>query len=81
AAEQAGVASATEETLHRLAAQNAEYERRFGRTFIVCATGKTAAEMLALLDSRLNNPPDVELQAAAAEQLKITKIRLQKLVS
>ena len=51
---------------------NREYEARFGHIFIVCATGKTAAEMLALLRARLANEPAAELEIAAAEQRKIT---------
>lgn len=79
AGEQAGVSAATEDVLARLAAGNEAYERRFGYIFIVCATGKTAGEMLALLEARLGNPPEVELAIAAGEQAKITRIRLEKL--
>jgi OHCU decarboxylase len=79
--EQAGVAAASEATLHRLAQLNHEYEARFGYIFIVCATGKTADEMLAILESRLPNDPQTELRIAAGEQLKITELRLKKLVS
>jgi 2-oxo-4-hydroxy-4-carboxy-5-ureidoimidazoline decarboxylase len=79
AKEQAGVAGAAEQVLRDLAAGNQEYEDRFGHIFIVCATGKTAAEMLALLRERLPNPPDAELHIAAAEQAKITRLRLEKL--
>jgi 2-oxo-4-hydroxy-4-carboxy-5-ureidoimidazoline decarboxylase len=74
--EQAGVAAAPDETLDALAEGNADYERRFGFIFIVCATGKTAEEMLGLLRSRIANDPERELQIAAAEQAKITEIRL-----
>ena len=59
---------------------NREYEARFGYIFIVFATGKSADEMLAILESRLSNDPQTELQIAAAEQLKITQLRLRKLV-
>lgn len=79
AAEQADVAMANEDTLRRLAEGNRRYEERFGYIFIVCATGKSAAEMLAILESRLNNDADTELQIAAAEQAKITRLRLEKL--
>lgn len=78
-AEQSGVDSAGEETLRRLATANAAYLDRFGYIFIVCATGKTAAEMLAILEDRFANRPDQELSIAAAEQLKITQLRLEKL--
>ena len=64
----------------KLRAGNHTYEARFGYTFIVCATGKSAAEMLALLKSRLPNDRDVELPIAAQEQLKITLLRLRKVV-
>ena len=80
-AEQAGVAAASQDVLQRLLALNREYEWRFGYIFIVCATGKTANEMLAILESRLPNEPLAELRVAAAEQLKITQIRLRKLDS
>ncbi len=78
--EQAGVAAASDETLQRLAQLNREYEAKFGYIFIVCATGKSAEEMLAILENRLPNDPETELRVAAAEQLKITQLRLQKLV-
>lgn len=79
--EQAKVAQADENTLDALAEGNADYEARFGFIFIVCATGKTAPEMLALLKARLPNERGPELSIAAAEQHKITKIRLEKLLS
>jgi len=79
--EQSGVKNASEETLRRLAGRNAEYERKFGYIFIVCATGKSAEEMLEVLESRLKHPADQELKIAAAEQAKITRIRLEKLLS
>jgi len=62
-----------------LADGNRAYEARFGFIFIVCATGKTAEEMLALLHARLPNERDRELRVAAEEQRKITRIRLEKL--
>lgn len=79
--EQSGVSGAADETLKRLAEGNAEYERKFGYIFIVCATGKSAEEMLEMLEMRLKNPEDQELKIAAAEQAKITRIRLEKLLS
>ena len=78
--EQSGAAAASEAVLDALAAGNAAYEKRFGHIFIVCATGKSAAEMLDLLKSRLPNDPAAELRLAAGEQNKITKIRLEKLI-
>jgi allantoicase len=59
---------------------NHEYERRFGHLFIVCATGKSATEMLGLLHQRLLNPPHIELPIAAEEQRKIMNLRLEKLL-
>ncbi|HUS39319.1 MAG TPA: 2-oxo-4-hydroxy-4-carboxy-5-ureidoimidazoline decarboxylase [Pirellulales bacterium] len=79
AGEQSAVAEAAEETIRELASANREYRERFGSIFIVCATGKTAAEMLSILRSRLDNDPAVEIRIAAAEQLKITQLRLQKI--
>jgi 2-oxo-4-hydroxy-4-carboxy-5-ureidoimidazoline decarboxylase len=80
-AEQGGVAGAAEDVLDALASANRDYQACFGYIFIVCATGKSAAEMLALLRERLPNQPDAELALAAAEQRKITAIRLKKLLS
>lgn len=78
--EQSGAAVASEEVLNALAAGNQAYEKRFGYIFIVCATGKSADEMLSLLNERLNNQPEDELTIAAAEQHKITRIRLNKMI-
>ncbi len=66
--------------LERLAQGNADYEAKFGHIFIVCATGKSAAEMLALLEARMPNDPKTEVMVAAEEQIKITRIRLKKLL-
>jgi len=79
--EQAGAAGASEATLEALRRQNGAYRARFGYSFIVCATGRTAGEMLGLLEGRLHNAPDVELGIAAAEQAKITRLRLEKLTT
>jgi len=57
---------------------NREYERRFGRIFIVCATGKSATETLDILRRRLQNDPETELREAAEQQRQITQIRLRK---
>jgi 2-oxo-4-hydroxy-4-carboxy-5-ureidoimidazoline decarboxylase len=76
AREQAGVEGAAEATLTALAEGNAAYEARFGHIFIVCATGRSAKEMLGLLQARLRNPPDEELRVAAGEQARITELRL-----
>lgn len=76
--EQAGVDGASQDVLEALAAGNREYERRFGYIFIVCASGKSADGMLQLLRDRLPNSPEVEIIIAAAEQAKITELRLEK---
>jgi 2-oxo-4-hydroxy-4-carboxy-5-ureidoimidazoline decarboxylase len=81
AEEQGGVAGAEEATLRALATRNRRYEAKFGYIFIVCATGKTVAEMLAILEMRLGNGPEEELGIAAAEQEKIMLLRLRKLCS
>jgi 2-oxo-4-hydroxy-4-carboxy-5-ureidoimidazoline decarboxylase len=81
AREQAGVASAPASVRERLAAANREYDARFGYIFIVCATGKSADEMLAMLEQRLTNDPEAELRIAAEEQRKITQLRLSKLLT
>lgn len=79
AGEQAGVDAASEQTLADLAALNRDYAERHGFIFIVFATGKSAHEMLLILQERLDNPRDVELRNAADEQLKITQLRLRNL--
>lgn len=78
--EQAGAQGAAESVLARLAEGNRRYEQRFGYLYIVCATGKSADEMLELLESRLGNDAETELRIAAAEQRKITRLRLDKLI-
>ena len=81
AQEQSGVQDAATETKAALAAGNHEYEARFGFIFIVCATGKSSAEMLTILNGRLQNDPGTELRVAAEEQRKITRLRLEKLLT
>ncbi len=78
--EQAGTRLASEEGLVELQRANEAYEERFGYLFIVCATGKSAEEMLALLRQRLQNEPADELRIAAEEQRRITRLRLLKLL-
>ena len=77
--EQAGVENTPEEIREELMKANDEYEEIFGYIFIVFSTGKSAAEMLEILKQRLNNDPREELMVAAAEQDKITKLRLKML--
>src|SRR4030095_7608985 len=79
AGEQAGMNSADELLKQELAAANRAYHEKFGFIFIVCATGKTAKEMLELCRARLGNDRDAEIAIAAGEQQKITEIRLRKL--
>ena len=79
--EQSGARAAAQATLDELAQANRDYEEKFGHIFIVCATGRTADEMLALLRARLSNEPEAELRIAAAEQAKITRLRLEKLLA
>jgi 2-oxo-4-hydroxy-4-carboxy-5-ureidoimidazoline decarboxylase len=79
--EQSGVRSASEAVLDALAYGNRDYEERFGYIFIVCATGKSADEMLALLRARLTNDAATEIRIAAEEQAKITAIRLSRELS
>ena len=77
--EQAGVNTASDETLNALAEANKQYQRTFGYIFIVCATGLNAEEMLRRLRRRLRNEPDAEIRIAAEEQAKITELRLSNL--
>jgi OHCU decarboxylase len=80
AGEQAGVGSAAEGTREAIATANREYEQRFGYIYIVCATGKSAEELLSIATGRLGNDADAEIAVAAEEQRKITSIRLRKLL-
>jgi OHCU decarboxylase len=78
--EQSGMERASQEARAALAELNREYEAKFGFIFLICATGKSAEEMLAQARARLANTRDVELGIAAGEQRKITTLRLEKLV-
>ena len=77
--EQKAVAQASERTLTLLADANEKYEKKFGYIFIVFATGKSAEEMLEILNTRLQNTPEEEIKIAMDEQNKITKLRLEKI--
>ena len=77
--EQAGARAAAEDVKTRLARSNCAYFEKFGYIFIVCATGKSADEMLALLDQRLQNGDAAELPVAAEQQRLIMRLRLEKL--
>ena len=78
--EQSGTSSATDSERDELGKLNCLYEKKFGFIFIVCATGKSAAEMLGICRQRLDNASNVEILIAADEQRKITEIRLKKLL-
>ncbi len=78
--EQEGVNAASEEVLKQLSEGNQQYEQKFGYIFIVCATGKSAEEMLILLQERLTNDASEEIKIAADQQMQITRIRLDKLL-
>ena len=80
AGEQAGARAATADVKARLARANGAYFEKFGYIYIVCATGKTAEGMLAILNQRLQNDPPSELSIAAEQQRLITRIRLDKLL-
>jgi 2-oxo-4-hydroxy-4-carboxy-5-ureidoimidazoline decarboxylase len=79
--EQAGIKAAPPDVLAALADANRAYEERFGYIFIVCATGKSAEEMLGLLRERLLHDPQDEIWIAGREQARITRLRLEKLLS
>jgi OHCU decarboxylase len=78
AREQSDARAAGDEVKQALAEANREYERRFDRIFIVCASGKGAAEILQILRKRLHNDPQAELQESAEQQRRITQIRLTR---
>ena len=77
--EQSGMEAASRDLEAEIRAGNREYEEKFGHVFLICATGLSAEEMAAALERRLRNDAQTELRNAAAEQAKITKIRLEKL--
>jgi 2-oxo-4-hydroxy-4-carboxy-5-ureidoimidazoline decarboxylase len=78
--EQSGTNGASEETIAAFADANKKYEEKFGYIFIIYATGKSAAEMLTILQERLKNDAATEIEIAADEQSKITRLRLEKLL-
>ena len=81
AGEQSLVKQTSEKVLEDLSEANTVYEKQFGYIFIVCATGKSAEEMLHLLQQRLTNKPEDEIKIAMEEQNKITILRLKKLLT
>lgn len=78
--EQSGIRDSTQQTFDALAQLNQTYEEKFGYIFIVCASGKSSEEMLAMLRDRLKNNAAEELRIAADEQAKIAELRLRKLL-
>jgi len=78
--EQSGVDRADQELMQALAAGNRAYEQRFGHIYLVCATGRSGAELLDLLQARLGHDPAAEWRVVAAELEKINRIRLRKLI-
>ena len=80
ATEQAAISDSPESVLQELADANRSYEFKFGHIFVVFASGKSAEEMLGLLLERLPNDPETELANSAAEQMKITHLRLHRLL-
>jgi OHCU decarboxylase len=81
AQEQSGMDRAADGIRSELAGAQREYEQRFGHIFLICATGLSAADMLAALRARLHNEPAAELRVAAGEQRRITRLRLEKLLT
>lgn len=78
AGEQSAITDESSATKAKLAEANRAYEAKFGRIFIICASGKSSSEILASLEERMKNNSDTELANAAEEQRKITQLRLQK---
>ncbi|MGH3327156.1 MAG: 2-oxo-4-hydroxy-4-carboxy-5-ureidoimidazoline decarboxylase, partial [Streptomycetales bacterium] len=79
--EQQGVEEAAADVVAALRDGNRRYEERFGHVFLICATGRSAPQILAELARRLDNDPRTELAEAAEEQRKIARLRLEKLLS
>jgi OHCU decarboxylase len=78
--EQSRIMGAADETLAALAAENRRYEARFGHVFLISAAGRSAEEVLASLRQRTRNDPATEVKVAAAEQRKITRLRLERML-
>jgi 2-oxo-4-hydroxy-4-carboxy-5-ureidoimidazoline decarboxylase len=78
AEEQSKARTAAESTLDSIARKNREYEARHGFIYIVCASGRSAEELLAILDRRLANTTEAEIQEAAEQQRQITHLRMRK---
>jgi 2-oxo-4-hydroxy-4-carboxy-5-ureidoimidazoline decarboxylase len=81
AREQVGVATAGDDVRAELAAKNRDYEDKFGYVYLVCASGRTAEELLAILTERLENDPDTERRVMRSELAKINRLRLERLLT
>lgn len=81
AREQAGVADAAAEVRTALAEGNRRYEDRFGYVYLVCASGRSAEELLAILTERLDNDPATERRVMRSELAKINRLRLERLLT
>ena len=81
AREQAGMAAAADDVRAQLAAKNRAYEDKFGHVYLVCASGRSAAELLAILTERLDNDSETERRVMRTELMKINRLRLQRLLS
>ena len=79
--EQTGVHAAPRRTLDALADENRRYEARFGHVFLISASGRTAGEILAELRQRMSNDPSAEIEVAAGEHRKITRLRLEQMLA
>ncbi|MDT5073943.1 MAG: 2-oxo-4-hydroxy-4-carboxy-5-ureidoimidazoline decarboxylase [Mycobacterium sp.] len=81
AREQAAVVTAADSVKTELAARNAEYDDKFGYVYLVCASGRSAEELLAILTDRLDNDPETERRVMRNELAKINRLRLERLLS
>lgn len=79
--EQSSIHAATRGTRDALAEENRRYEARFGHVFLISASGRTAGEILAALRQRMSNDPSAEIEVAAAEHRKITRLRLERMLA
>ena len=81
AREQAAVTTAGDDVKAALAVKNREYDEKFGYVYLVCASGRSAEELLAILTDRLDNDPDTERRVMRSELAKINRLRLERLLS
>ena len=78
--EQAGMQDASDSSRAAIASGNREYEERFGHVFLISAAGRSPQEILSQLTKRLDNSPEEELRVAAQEHLRITRLRLDRML-